>query len=293
MSERWQRLEAIYHDALAQPPAQRAAFVTAACAGDAALEREALALLANAASAASFLERSADRAAPVTLVGRQLGAFAVEAQIGAGGMGEVYRAKDTRLGRTVAVKVLPRDLAADPDRRQRFQREARAVAALNHPNICTVHDVGHDEGLDFLVMELVEGESLATRLAKGPLPLDQALARAMEIADALDKAHRQGIIHRDLKPGNVMLTKHGAKVLDFGLARFVRRRHGRACGAGADRNCPADRSGRRARYAPVHGARADRRPPSRRAHGHLRVRGAALRDAHGPAGLRGRRARPR
>jgi eukaryotic-like serine/threonine-protein kinase len=144
-------------------------------------------------------------------------------------MGEVYRAKDTRLGREVAVKVLPAAWAADAQRRLRFEREARAVAALNHPNICTIHDVGRDQGLDFLVMELVDGDSLSTRLAKGPLPLDQALGHAIEIADALDKAHRQGIIHRDLKPGNVMLARTGsgkshgaqAKLLDFGLARIV------------------------------------------------------------------------
>jgi serine/threonine-protein kinase len=144
-------------------------------------------------------------------------------------MGEVYRATDTRLGREVAVKVLPGAWAGDAERRLRFEREARAVAALNHPNICIIHDVGHEQGVDFLVMELVEGDSLAARLAKGPLPLDQSLAHAIEIADALDSAHRQGIIHRDLKPGNVMLApagsgkSHGAqaKLLDFGLARIV------------------------------------------------------------------------
>jgi hypothetical protein len=162
-------------------------------------------------------------------MGRQLGAYRIDAAIGAGGMGEVYRAKDTRLERDVAVKILPPSWAADPQRRTRFEREARAVAALNHPNICTIHDVGHDQGLDFLVMELVEGESLATRLAKGPLPLPQALARAIEIADALDRAHHHGIVHRDLKPGNVMLTatrssgshETHAKLLDFGLARIM------------------------------------------------------------------------
>ena len=145
-------------------------------------------------------------------------------------MGEIYRATDTRLGRGVAVKILPATWADDPQRRARFELEARAIAALNHPNICTIYDVGHDLGINFLVMELIDGESLATRLAKGPLPLDQALAYGIEIADALDKAHRQGIVHRDLKPGNVMLTKTGsgtsrvahAKLLDFGLARIVR-----------------------------------------------------------------------
>ena len=122
---------------------------------------------------------------PPSPVGRQLCAYRLDAPIGAGGMGEVYRAKDTRLGRDVALKILPAAFAADPQRRSRFEREARAVAALNHPNICTIHDVGHDQGIDFLVMELVDGESLAARLAQGPLPLDEALARAIEIADAL------------------------------------------------------------------------------------------------------------
>ncbi len=138
-------------------------------------------------------------------------------------MGEVYRAKDTRLDRTVAVKILPSHLAADPDRRARFEREARAVSSLNHPHICVLHDVGQQDGIDYLVMEYLEGESLADRLGKAALPLEQALRYAVEIADALDKAHRQGIVHRDLKPGNVMLTKSGVKLLDFGLAKLQRR----------------------------------------------------------------------
>jgi serine/threonine-protein kinase len=134
-------------------------------------------------------------------------------------MGEVYRARDTRLDRTVAIKVLPQHLADAPEARQRFEREARAVSALNHPHICTLHDVGSQDGTEFLVMEYLEGETLAARLEKGPLPLEQVLKRGIEIAEALDKAHRQGIIHRDLKPGNIMLTKSGAKLLDFGLAK--------------------------------------------------------------------------
>ena len=134
-------------------------------------------------------------------------------------MGEVYKATDTRLDRTVAIKVLPEHVAADPDLKQRFEREARTVAALNHPHISTLHDIGSQNGIDFLVMEYLDGETLAQRLVKGALPLDQALQIAIEIADALDKAHRQGIVHRDLKPGNIMLTKAGAKLLDFGLAK--------------------------------------------------------------------------
>ena len=139
--------------------------------------------------------------------------------IGAGGMGEVYRARDTRLDRTVAVKILPSHLASDPQLRERFEREARAVSALDHQNICALYDVGEHEGMSFLVMQFLEGETLEVRLTKGPLPLDQALRYGVEIADALDRAHRAGIVHRDLKPGNVMLTKAGSKLLDFGLAK--------------------------------------------------------------------------
>ena len=131
-----------------------------------------------------------------------LGPYQIDAPLGAGGMGEVYKATDTRLDRTVAIKVLPEHVASDPDLKQRFEREARTVAALNHPHICTLHDVGNQDGVDFLVMEYLDGETVAQRLEKGALPLDQALTVAIEIADALDKAHRQGIVHRDLKPGN-------------------------------------------------------------------------------------------
>src|ERR1700676_471239 len=150
----------------------------------------------------------------------QLGPYKVLGPIGAGGMGEVYRAKDTRLNRIVAIKVLPAHLADSPELRERFEREARTIASLNHPHICTLYDVGHQDGTDYLVMEYLEGETLAQRLLKGPLPLDQVLQYAIEIADALDKAHRKGITHRDLKPGNIMLTKSGTKLLDFGLAKL-------------------------------------------------------------------------
>ena len=134
-------------------------------------------------------------------------------------MGEVYRARDTRLDRTVAIKVLPEHLSSNPERRERFDREAKAISSLSHPHICPLYDVGHQEGVDFLVMEFLEGETLAHRLKKGPLPADQVLQYAMQITDALDNAHRHGVIHRDLKPGNIMLTKTGAKLLDFGLAK--------------------------------------------------------------------------
>jgi len=153
-------------------------------------------------------------------VGTKLGPHEILAPIGAGGMGEVYKARDTRLDRIVAIKVLPDHLSNKPDLRERFEREARTIASLNHPHICTLHDIGHQDGIDYLVMEYVEGETLAQRLTKGPLPLDQTLKYAIEIADALDKAHRKGITHRDLKPGNIMLTKSGTKLLDFGLAKL-------------------------------------------------------------------------
>jgi Tol biopolymer transport system component/predicted Ser/Thr protein kinase len=152
--------------------------------------------------------------------GTRLGPYEILAAIGAGGMGEVYRAQDTRLNRTVAIKVLPPNLADQPGLRERFEREAQTIASLNHPHICTLYDVGHQNGTDFLVMEYLDGETLAARLLKGPLPIEQVLQYAIEIADALDKAHRKGITHRDLKPGNIMLTKHGTKLLDFGLAKL-------------------------------------------------------------------------
>src|SRR6516165_6229743 len=153
--------------------------------------------------------------------GIRLGPYEIIAAVGAGGMGEVYRARDTRLDRTVAVKVLPAHLTSDPDLRQRFEREARTISSLSHPHICSLYDVGQHDGIDYLVMEYIEGESLADRLKKGPLPLNQALMYAIQVADALDKAHRAGIVHRDLKPANIMLTRSGAKLLDFGLAKLL------------------------------------------------------------------------
>ena len=155
------------------------------------------------------------------LPGTRLGPHEILAAIGAGGMGEVYRARDTRLDRIVAIKILPDHLADRADLRERFEREARTIASLNHPHICTIYDVGHQNGTDYLVMEYLEGETLAQRLQKGPLPPEQVLQYAIQIADALDKAHRKGITHRDMKPGNIMLTKSGAKLLDFGLAKLT------------------------------------------------------------------------
>jgi len=152
--------------------------------------------------------------------GTRLGPYEILRPIGAGGMGEVYCAKDTRLDRTVAIKILPSHLSKNSDSKQRFEREARAISKLTHSHICGLYDVGSQDGTEFLVMEFLEGESLADRLTKGPLPPDQLMRYAIQIADALDKAHRQGIVHRDLKPGNIMVTKSGIKLLDFGLAKL-------------------------------------------------------------------------
>src|SRR5215470_5276619 len=151
--------------------------------------------------------------------GTKLGPYEIQSPLGAGGMGEVYRARDTRLERDVAIKVLPASLSADANLKHRLEREAKAVSKLSHPHICTLHDIGYQDGADYLVMELVEGETLEHKLTKGPLPPEQAVRCAVQIADALAKAHKLGITHRDLKPSNVMLTKGGAKLMDFGLAK--------------------------------------------------------------------------
>jgi len=166
--------------------------------------------------------------------GTKLGPYEIVTPLGAGGMGEVYRARDTRLDREVAIKVLPSHLSENPEFRTRFEREAKTISGLQHPNICVLYDVGRQDGVDFLVMEYLEGETLATRLARKPLTPDEILRIGIEVADALDKAHRSGIVHRDLKPGNVMLTKGGTtKLLDFGLAKL------QSLGAGTQPAAPA------------------------------------------------------
>jgi serine/threonine protein kinase len=154
-------------------------------------------------------------------------------------MGEVYRARDTRLDRTVAIKILPSHLSGNPEAKQRFDREARAISSLNHPNICTLYDVGHQDGVDYLVMECLDGETLAERLTKGPLPPEQVLKHGIEICEGLERAHKSGVLHRDLKPGNVMLTKTGAKLMDFGLAKALSVRDPTSSGLTATLMSPA------------------------------------------------------
>ena len=220
-AERWQRLESICHAALARPAEERAAFVAEACAGDHALRQEAESLVARAGSVSSFLETPGSDDTPETLKGRRLGPYDVIDRLGAGGMGEVYRARDTRLGREVAIKTLPPDRLADQSRRRRFIQEARAASALNHPNIVTIHEIESIDGIDLIVMELVSGKTL-TELIRRRMTISEALRVAVPIADALTRAHAAGIVHRDLKPANIMVTADGlVKVLDFGLAKLV------------------------------------------------------------------------
>jgi serine/threonine protein kinase/Tol biopolymer transport system component len=229
--ERWQMVRGILQSAIEMRPDERSAFLDRECASDSSLRKDVDEYLSIEGKLdPEFLERpAAEHVAPTsTAAGNtilsaatRLGPYEVQALIGAGGMGEVYRARDTRLNRTVAIKVIPRALASDSARRQRFEREARAISALQHPNICTLYDVGQQDGTFFLVMEYLEGETLARRLSKGRLTLDLTLRYGVEVADALDAAHHRGIVHRDLKPGNIFVTTHGeAKVLDFGLAKL-------------------------------------------------------------------------
>ena len=235
-SSRWQVVERLYQLAVQRPEAERAAFLERACAGDDELQREVALLLEAPDMAAAFLSDSgilsrlsggATKAVTATKtqgwIGRRVGAFTISSQIGAGGMGEVYRARDSKLGREVALKILPPALAAHADRLARFTREARLLARINHPNIATIHGVEEADGVPALVLELIEGPTLADRIAQGPLPMSEALAVAKQIASALDAAHASRVVHRDLKPANIKLTKDGhAKVLDFGLARLAR-----------------------------------------------------------------------
>jgi eukaryotic-like serine/threonine-protein kinase len=226
--ERRRQIDGLYHSALERDPSQRTAFLNHACAGDSALRQEVESLLAHEGTAHGFPAAPALEDTPTvlgddaasSLIGRQLGSCKIQSLLGAGGMGEVYRAKDLKLGRDVAIKILPPSFAIDPERVRRFEREARLLAALNHPHIAAIYGFEEVEDVRGLVLELVEGPTLAERIKRGPLPVSQALDLALQIADALEAAHEKGIIHRDLKPANIKITADGAvKVLDFGLAK--------------------------------------------------------------------------
>ena len=223
--ERWRQVEAVYHTVIARPAGERAGVVADLCGSDEVLRHEVESLLARAGEASAFLETPAFAAASIAgegpLIGRRFGSYLVRSLLGVGGMGEVYRAHDGQLGREVAIKILPRLFSGDPERLARFEGEARVLAALNHPHIGAIYGLEHVDGSPALVLELVEGETLAEQIAKGRLPLDQALTIARQIADALEAAHERGIVHRDLKPANIKITPDGVvKVLDFGLAKL-------------------------------------------------------------------------
>ncbi len=229
--ERWKQIEHIYHRALECEQSQRSAFLQETCGGDSALRQEVESLLAHEQEAEDFIESPALEVAAKglakdqvdSLVGQQLISYKILSLLGAGGMGEVYRARDMKLEREVAIKVLPALLSHDPERLARFEREAKLLASLNHPNIAAIHGLEESDGIRFLVLELVEGKTLAERVAKGPLPVEEALEVCRQMAEGMEAAHEKGVIHRDLKPANVKVTPEGkVKILDFGWPRRLR-----------------------------------------------------------------------
>jgi serine/threonine protein kinase len=224
-AERWQEIESLFHSALEQSPEDRRPYLEKACGGDEELRRDVESLLASDDLAANFLESrepQVDEPAPVARIagGTRIGSYMILEFLRAGGMGEVYKARDTRLERIVAIKFLPATIASGAFALERFHREARAASALNHPHICTVHDVGDHEGRPFIVMEFLEGGSLRDRIAGKPLPISALVNITLQVCEGLQAAHAKGIVHRDVKPANISVTAAGGiKILDFGVAK--------------------------------------------------------------------------
>ncbi len=281
-TELWRRAEEVFHAALEQPPEARRAFLDGACGQDPELRRQVNLLVSAEENARSFLSKAGvanvteTSGATGSLVGRQLGHYRIVSPLGVGGMGEVYRAHDTKLSRDVALKMLPHQLARDRERVSRFRREARTLASLNHPRIGAIYGLEEFDGADFLVLELVEGKH-----PSGPLPIAEVLRIGAQIADALAAAHARGIIHRDLKPANVMVTSEGqVKVLDFGLAKaslWPGRRRSDATGDGDCRSVlyrPCDR------HAGLHESGAGAWRKSGPTNGYLVLRMPLIRTAH-------------
>src|SRR5262245_28693013 len=229
--DRWRQVDQLFQAALERAPEDRSVFINTACGNDDSLRREVEKLLAADGEAESLIEAPAYAvAAPLivgdstqSLLGKTIGHYQIISLAGKGGMGEVYRARDIKLDRAVALKILPKEMSADGERMRRFSREAKAASALNHPNVAHIYEIGEAEGVNFIAMEYVEGQTLAASINGNPLKVSEVVEIGSQIAAALDEAHRKGITHRDLKPANVMLNERGqVKVLDFGLAKFAR-----------------------------------------------------------------------